>query len=87
MDWRKWIQFSLANVFWLTLVVAVVSLGITAAVRMPDAYRPWFVGSVLAVGGPPAVGALIGGLKGLGRGVVVGAWLLFVFVTLAIFLG
>lgn len=84
MDEQRRFQFSLANVFWLTLVVAVMSLG--AKLIRGDAYKAWFV-TIVALGVPPAVGALIGGLKGLVRGLVVGVWLLVVLAVLAISVG
>jgi hypothetical protein len=87
MDERKRLRFSLWNLMLMTAAAAVVSLGIAAGVRVDSAYRSWIVAFILGVGVPTAVGALLGGLKGLGRGFVVGAWLFFVLAVLAVFSG
>jgi hypothetical protein len=72
MDQRKRSRFSLANMFLLTAVCAVIAAIARACLGDAHSSLAW-LGAVAILCGPFAsIGALYGGLYGMSRGVVMG---------------
>jgi hypothetical protein len=75
MDGRRRFQFSLANVLLMTFAVAWILAGASAAmqVRNVQLQNAAIVSVLLVLGISMAVGALVGGFKGMTRGFILGA--------------
>ena len=85
MDERKRFQFSVGNVLLMTFAVAWILGGVIAAVRVPDSElrTAAIVSALVILGISMAVGALVGGFKGMTRGFIVGACVLLIIALIA----
>jgi len=82
-QWR--FQFSVANVLLMTFAVAWILAGVNAAMQVPNVElkNAAIVSLLIVLGISMAVGALVGGFKGMTRGFIVGACVLLIIALFA----